>query len=122
MSKGFVFSIYCNELQDYPYVPYIASSVEKGIYYFRKFLSEVDTICPHPELHIIGRCSYDDESKTADFNYLEPYMVPVRVEFKNNIFSRCVMLSYKFRDIFQSYLTRLNVYFAKLKKGKKKND
>lgn len=120
MSKGFVFSIYCNELQDYPYVPFIASTVEKGIYYYRKFLSEVDFICPHPELHIIGRCSYDDLSKTADFNYMEPYVIPVRVEFKNNILSRCVMLSYRFRDVFNSYLTRLSVYFNKMK-GKNKN-
>lgn len=120
MSKGFVFSIFCDELKDYPYVPFIAPSVEKGVYLYRKFLSEVDTICPHPELHIIGRCSYDDESKTADFNYLEPYVIPVRVEFNNNAFSRCVMLSYRMRDLFNSYLNRLSVYFKKLK-GNKNN-
>ncbi|WGL31236.1 hypothetical protein [Dipodfec virus UOA04_Rod_819] len=116
MSKAFVFSIFCDELKDYPYVPFIAPTVEKGIYYYKKFISEADYICPHPELHIIGRCAYNPESKTADFNYLEPYLVPCRVEFKNNLYSKSVMLGYWIRDIFQSYLNRLQVYFKKRRK------
>lgn len=115
MSKCYVFSIFCNDVGDYPYLPFIAKSVDEGIHRYRKFLSEVDSICPHPELHIIGRCTYNTYSKNIDYNYLEPYVIPVRVEFKNNLFSRCVMLSYRFRDLFNTYLNRLSVYYEKLK-------
>lgn len=118
MSKAFVFSIFCDELKDYPYVPFLAESVEKGIYYYKKFIAEAERVCPRPELHIIGRCSYNADSKTADFNYLEPYLVPCRVEFSNNLYTKSVMLGYWIRDIFQNYLTRLEMYFNKLK-GKK---
>ncbi len=56
----YVCSIYCTDLQDYPYFPFTAKSVSTAICKYFRFCMNKSKICPNPELHIIGTCKLSE--------------------------------------------------------------
>ena len=57
------------------------------------------------ELHVIGTCNvYKDK---IDPENLVPYIIPQRVELKNNVFSRLLVLGECYLQAFSKYLKTL---------------
>lgn len=100
----YVFSIFSTELLDYPYYPFIAKSLDEGLNKYKKFISNRDTICAGAELHVIGSCKVDIDGIIPET--IQPFISPMRVIIRDNIWSKtCVVASY-YIDQLMSYIDR----------------
>lgn len=53
--EHYICSVFCYDINDYPYSPFIAKSVDNAIcQYLIMAINEKSIFCPNPELHIIG--------------------------------------------------------------------
>lgn len=118
MSKSkfnrYVYSVFSPDIQDYPYFPFISSSHSEALTRFLKFIESKDSICNGAVLHCIGTCKVDDNGIIIDGS-LQPFVVPCEVEFRDNVFSRLLLLSYSLQHVLRNYLTKLNLNYRKEK-------
>lgn len=101
----YVFSVFSNVLQDYPYFPFVAKSINEGISKFIRFIDRRDSICEGAELHVIGTCDYC--GKDFPLENICPYMFPQRVEFKNKLTATLFTLSSFYTLKVTDYLSNL---------------
>lgn len=115
--QHYVFSVYSSALGNYPYYPFIARTVNEGIKKYISFLSNREYICDGAELHIIGTCNvYKDK---IDPECLSPYIIPKRVEIKDNFISRIYVLGEFYLQAFEKYLNTLK---ERIGYGKTRNE
>lgn len=105
----YVFSVFSSAIGNYPYYPFIGRTIEDGIKKYIKFLRNRGSICEGAELHLIGTCELHPDSR--EFENLQPYIIPKRVEIKNNFYSKLVVLSEFYLQSFNSYLKTLKERF-----------
>lgn len=103
--EHYVFSVYSSVLGNYPYYPFIAKDIFGGIRKYISFLNNREYICDGAELHVIGTCNV--YKNKIDPENLVPYIVPQRVELKNNVFSRLLVLGECYLQAFSKYLKTL---------------
>lgn len=101
--KFFVYSVFSEELQDYPYYPYIAKDHSSALQKFINFISYRDSVCRGATLHCIGSCKVDEEGVIIDGS-LQPFFVPFEVQYKGNLVSKLLVLGYIYRDKLSNYL------------------
>lgn len=113
-TKLLVFSVYSHELENYPYLPFLADSISDAIAKYIRFIDKRNSICAGAELHWIGTCEqyYDSgTSNEATLENIQPLMVPQRVTFKRDLFGRIVskvfVLGVIYRDRVVNYLSSL---------------
>lgn len=113
----YVFSVYSSALGNYPYYPFVARTINEGIRKYVSFISNREYICDGAELHIIGTCNiYKDK---IDPECLVPYIVPKRVELKDNLPAKIFILGEYYLQAFNKYLKTLKerINYGKSKKG-----
>lgn len=59
-NEYYICSIFCRDLDDYPYFPFVAKNITDAVRKYSRFNLNSDKICPNPELHIIGTCCVDE--------------------------------------------------------------
>jgi len=102
----FVFSIYSTALCNYPYYPFVAKTVNEAIHKYIKFITYKDAICEGAELHLIGTCELHPNS--TELENLQPYIVPKKVEIKENFLSKLFVLIDCKVVAFERYLKTLS--------------
>nr|DAR21894.1 MAG TPA: hypothetical protein [Microviridae sp.] len=87
-----VFSVYSHELEDYPYYPFIADSVNQGIKKYIQFLNCKQSICEGAELHILGTCEqyFDKDGTHGVLENIQPFLFPQRVSFREDFLGRII--------------------------------
>lgn len=108
MSKDlfFVYSVFSEDLQDYPYYPFIAKNHSSALSKFINFIQYRETVCRGATLHCIGRCKVDNEGVIIDGS-LQPFVVPFEVQFKGNLVSKLLVLGYIYREKLANYLKNI---------------
>ncbi len=112
----YVFSVFSSVIGNYPYYPFIGKTVTDGLQKYMKFLRNRESICEGAELHLIGTCELYPDS--TELENLQPYIIPKRVEIKNNRFSRLLVLGTFYLQSFERYLKTLK---ERINYGKEKN-
>lgn len=102
--KRFVFSVYDEESESYPYFPFTGYSIDDGVGQFIKFISDREKICPKPVLHWIGSCWQDGSGTLRD---IQPLAFPRRVDISDKLFSKFAVLSIHYLYKIQKYLDDL---------------
>lgn len=102
--KRFVFSVYDEESESYPYFPFTGNSIQDGVGQFIKFISDRERICPKPVLHWIGSCWQDGTGTLRD---IQPLAFPRRVEISDNIFAKFTTLAIHYLYKIEKYLDDL---------------
>lgn len=103
--EHYVFSVYSSALGNYPYYPFVGRSVAEGIRKYMSFISNREYICDGAELHIIGTCNiYKDKINPE---CLVPYIIPKRVEIKDNLSAKIFILGEYYLQAFNKYLKTL---------------
>lgn len=114
----FICSVYCYDIGDYPYSPFIAKSIDSAICrYFLMAINEGTRFVPNPELHIVGRCRVKNEKIVQ----VRPDKYVYRIDTENLVARKLyytVQLKLKIShllDRFRTYLLSFNELFKKLK-------
>ena len=102
--KRFVFSVFDEETQGYPYFPFTGNSINDGIGQYIKFISDRKRICEKPSLHWIGSCWEDGSGTLRD---IQPLAFPRRVEISDGLFSRFSVLAIHYLYKIEKYLDDL---------------
>lgn len=105
----YVFSVFSTEVGDYPYYPFVAKDVRDGIRKYMSFLRNRDTICPGAELHLIGTCEIYPDSICP--RNVQPLMLPQRVDIKDNVFGKLLILGTHYHFVLSEYLKKLKGRF-----------
>lgn len=100
--EHYVYSAYCQDIQNYPYMPFFAKNNAEAIQKFARFLRNSEYVAPNLELHLIGTCEiYENGGMPQN---LQPLIIPMRVEIKNNFFARTVVLGTYYKDLLMDYI------------------
>jgi hypothetical protein len=105
----YVFSVYSSVSQGYPYYPFIAKTINQGIKKYIGFLENRDYICEGAELHLIGTCEVHDDCIIPET--IQPLFAPQRVDIKNNLLGRLVILSTHYSIICHKYINKIYKLF-----------
>ncbi|QXN75188.1 hypothetical protein [Microvirus mar37] len=98
----YLYSAFCKSIENYPYLPFFARNNNEAVYKFMNFLRKKEYVPEDLELHLIGTCEiYGKELMPEN---LQPLIVPMKVEIKNNFFAKTVTLGMYYQQLLLDYI------------------
>ena len=107
IQRGYVFSVYSPDLEDYPYFPFFGKSITDGINQYVRFLSGIENICSGPELHLIGYCDNYD----GVYRNIQPALQPKRVDISDRFYGKLYALACYYVYKIERYLEKLMLFY-----------
>lgn len=101
--KLYVLSVYCPDVEFYPYHPFVATSIYDGIKQYIKFINNRERVCPNPQLHLIGHC----EDVNGCLKNVQPLLAPQEVVLSKNFLSWTMVNLYSLSLKLVDYLNKL---------------
>lgn len=117
--KRFVFSVFDEESESYPYFPFTGKSIADGVGQYIKFISDRDKICPKPTLHWIANAWQDGSGMLRD---ISPLAFPRRVEISDGLFSKFTVLAIHYLYKIEKYLDDLMLFHKRGVKNEKRRN
>lgn len=102
-----IYSLFSEDLQDYPYYPFVASNPEEALKKFIKFCNNRDSVCPGAVLHCIGYCTVENHEILT--GSIQPYLIPLEIKFKGNLISKIYIINTYITQKLERYLNKVGM-------------